>query len=52
MDHRSSVAAPAPVFTPLQQMAILAKETHDAFLSAGFDRKTATDLTVGLLKRG
>ncbi|WIC89129.1 hypothetical protein SEA_OTTAWA_83 [Arthrobacter phage Ottawa] len=51
MDHRSSVSA-TPLITPLQQMAALAKETHDAFLGAGFDRKTATDLTVGLLKRG
>ena len=49
MDHRLSVP---PVITALQQMALMAKETHDAFLAAGFDRKTATDLTVGLLKRG
>lgn len=51
MDHRLPALRP-PVMTALEQMAAMAKETHDAFVAAGFSERVATDLTVGLLKAG
>jgi hypothetical protein len=52
MKAMDSSLSHAPTITPLRQWALMVKETHDALKEAGFEDRTATDITIGICKRG